>query len=177
MFREAALAAAVLDHVVFPRRWRGAWSPAELQVLLFVGARPGKTGAEITRWLRLSEGTVSVTCSKLVAANLMEGPSAEASSSSKRRYLTNRGHALAEELLQVGMNEYESWTAEHTGGIEMAGTFTIYIDDALDYRWRYSSPDGRVSATSREGYTAKDDAIRAVEHVKATAAAAGIVEA
>ncbi len=49
--------------------------------------------------------------------------------------------------------------------------FTVYQDDAKQWRWRLQSVNGRILADSGEGYTRRQDALRAVRRIKQMAGA------
>lgn len=54
--------------------------------------------------------------------------------------------------------------------------FEIYQDAGSEYRWRLKAANGRVIATSGEGYQAKADCRNAIALIKRGASSASIVE-
>ena len=55
-------------------------------------------------------------------------------------------------------------------------TFELYKDKAGEFRWRYVATNGRIIATSSEGYKAKADCKNGIDLVKREAAAAKVEE-
>ena len=54
--------------------------------------------------------------------------------------------------------------------------FELYKDNAGEYRWRFVSTNGRIIATSSEGYVAKGDCQNGIDLVKREAQAAPVIE-
>ena len=54
--------------------------------------------------------------------------------------------------------------------------FELYKDNAGEYRWRFVSSNGRILATSSEGYTKKGDCQNGIELIKGEAPPAPVVE-
>jgi len=54
--------------------------------------------------------------------------------------------------------------------------FEIYTDEANVYRWRLLAADGRVMATSREGYVRSEDVHHAIVALQASIPVARIVD-
>jgi uncharacterized protein YegP (UPF0339 family) len=61
-------------------------------------------------------------------------------------------------------------------GVEAMATFELYTDQAGEYRWRLKSSNGRIIATSSEGYKKKSDCERGIEIVKTESPAATVQE-
>jgi uncharacterized protein YegP (UPF0339 family) len=55
-------------------------------------------------------------------------------------------------------------------------TFELYKDNAGEFRWRFVSTNGRIIATSSEGYKAKADCQNGIDLVKRESEAAKVVE-
>jgi uncharacterized protein len=55
-------------------------------------------------------------------------------------------------------------------------TFELYKDNAGEFRWRFVATNGRIIATSSEGYKAKGDCQHGIDLVKREAEAAKVVE-
>jgi uncharacterized protein YegP (UPF0339 family) len=55
--------------------------------------------------------------------------------------------------------------------------YEFYDDAKKEHRWRLKGANGQVVASSSEGYKNKADAEKAVEHIKANAAKAEVVDA
>lgn len=53
----------------------------------------------------------------------------------------------------------------------MATTFELYKDKAGEHRWRLKHQNGNILATSSEGYSSKDAALKCIENVKASGSA------
>lgn len=53
--------------------------------------------------------------------------------------------------------------------------FEIYRDKASEWRWSLKAGNGQIIADSGEGYTRKEDALRAIHTVKDLVAAARII--
>ena len=56
----------------------------------------------------------------------------------------------------------------------MAGTFQLYKDKFLEFRWRLVHQNGQIIADSGEGYTTKDNAENGIQSVKTNAPSAPI---
>ena len=54
--------------------------------------------------------------------------------------------------------------------------FELYTDNAGEYRWRFVSTNGRIIATSSEGYRAKADCQNGIDLVKREAPSAQVEE-
>ncbi len=54
--------------------------------------------------------------------------------------------------------------------------FEFYDDDKKEHRWRLKAGNGQIVAVSSEGYKAKADAEKAVQHIKEAAPKAEVVE-
>jgi uncharacterized protein YegP (UPF0339 family) len=54
--------------------------------------------------------------------------------------------------------------------------FELYEDDKKEHRWRLKAANGQIVAVSSEGYKAKADAEKAVQHIKEGAPKAEVVE-
>ena len=54
--------------------------------------------------------------------------------------------------------------------------FELYKDNAGEFRWRFVASNGKIIATSSEGYTAKVDCQHGIELVKKDAPAAPVEE-
>jgi uncharacterized protein YegP (UPF0339 family) len=54
--------------------------------------------------------------------------------------------------------------------------FELYKDNAGEYRWRFVSSNGRIIATSSEGYKAKGDCQNGIELIKREAPPAQVEE-
>ena len=54
--------------------------------------------------------------------------------------------------------------------------FELYKDNAGEYRWRFVSTNGRIIATSSEGYKAKSDCQHGIELFKSEAPPAQVEE-
>ncbi len=54
--------------------------------------------------------------------------------------------------------------------------FELYKDNAGEYRWRFVSGNGRIIATSSEGYKAKGDCQNGIELIKREAPSAQVEE-
>ncbi len=54
--------------------------------------------------------------------------------------------------------------------------FELYKDNAGEYRWRFVSTNGRIIATSSEGYKAKADCQNGIDLIKREAAPAQVEE-
>ena len=54
--------------------------------------------------------------------------------------------------------------------------FELYKDNAGEYRWRFVSSNGRIIATSSEGYKAKGDCQNGIELIKREAPSAQVEE-
>ena len=54
--------------------------------------------------------------------------------------------------------------------------FELYKDKAGEYRWRFVSGNGRIIATSSEGYKAKGDCQNGIELIKREAPSAQVEE-
>ena len=59
---------------------------------------------------------------------------------------------------------------------EKGMTFEIYKDRTEEFRWRLKASNGKIMATSGEGYKAKADCKKAIESIQAGAASAKIDE-
>jgi uncharacterized protein len=55
-------------------------------------------------------------------------------------------------------------------------TFTIYIDNRGEYRWRLQANNHKTTADSGEGYTTKYSCEQAVERVKREVASATVTD-
>jgi uncharacterized protein YegP (UPF0339 family) len=53
-------------------------------------------------------------------------------------------------------------------------TFEVYKDNKKEFRWRLKASNGKIIATSGEGYVAKADCEHGMELVKKEAAAAKV---
>lgn len=51
----------------------------------------------------------------------------------------------------------------------MATTFELYKDKAGEHRWRLKHQNGNILATSSEGYSSKDAALKCIDNVKGSA--------
>ena len=54
--------------------------------------------------------------------------------------------------------------------------FEVYKDNAGEYRWRFIAANGRIIATSSEGYKAKADCQHGIDLIKGEAQAARVEE-
>jgi uncharacterized protein YegP (UPF0339 family) len=54
--------------------------------------------------------------------------------------------------------------------------FELYKDNASEYRWRFVSTNGRIIATSSEGYKAKGDCQNGIDLIKREAHTAQVIE-
>ena len=54
--------------------------------------------------------------------------------------------------------------------------FELYKDNASEYRWRFVSTNGRIIATSSEGYKAKGDCQNGIDLIKREAQTAQVIE-
>jgi uncharacterized protein YegP (UPF0339 family) len=54
--------------------------------------------------------------------------------------------------------------------------FELYKDNAGEYRWRFVSTNGRIIATSSEGYKAKGDCQHGIDLIKSEAPPAQVEE-
>ena len=55
-------------------------------------------------------------------------------------------------------------------------SFELYKDNAGEFRWRFVSTNGRIIATSSEGYKAKGDCQNGIDLVKREAPPAKVTE-
>jgi len=56
------------------------------------------------------------------------------------------------------------------------GKLEIYEDSKHEWRWRLKAPNGRIVATSGEGYTRRSDCVSAQRKISVTMRDAKIVE-
>ena len=54
--------------------------------------------------------------------------------------------------------------------------FELYQDNAGEYRWHFVSTNGRIIASSSEGYKAKGDCQNGIDLIKREAQAAPVIE-
>ena len=98
------------------------------------------------------------------------------------RHVTSNGRTVAdsaegyssENAAEEAGERFENITPEADTVKQGKTYFTVYKDRAKEWRWRLVAANGRIIADSGEGYTERNDAVEALERVKAHSKASTI---
>ena len=84
---------------------------------------------------------------------------------------TMRGLRAADAISDARMKEFDDMCIEASKAESTQLSFTVYQDKRDEWRWRLVASNGKVIATSSEGYADKRDCLHAITLVKSASGA------
>jgi DNA-binding MarR family transcriptional regulator len=111
--RAMSLKAARITRLAYPKRYAGAWTPADMQVVQYLASEGPCSGSEVAKSLAMDDTTVASSMRRLISRGMVydrSAPDRQPGQNRKRtRGLTPEGEELAERHLDYWLDRRERW--------------------------------------------------------------------